>query len=1358
MKNYESTVQLNPRHVRAARALLAWSQQDLAKAAKIATSTLADFERGSRTPTVNNVQAIRSALEASGISFLPNGAITGGTAPIINRNTESGVPERWINANDLGHWATLIDSHTNLPTLISQLIRAEHGNRVLQLDFPADSGVHHSGWDGKTDVKEGSRYVPEGPAGWELSAQRNNIAQKIKRDYAKRTNEPAPLDPASSSCIFVTLHHWREKDAWAQEKTATGPWREVRVYDANDLVHWIEQNPAVGLWLATRLGKWPEGTRELDEVWKEWSLVTEPPLNEQLVLSDRDESAVEVLRWLRAEPSVLSLQATTSDEVVAFFHATLSELPKELALAYRAICLVVTTTSAARKLAYSQAPLILIFTEPNSGLGQILVKKGHFVLQAYGDQPPSQGNLRQLERPSREGIRLALESMGIAEPRAFNLARDSARNLSILRRLIARDAGQRADWAEKPLPSALLAAMLAGGWDDNNEADQASLSELAGAPYDQVIASLTLYADQLNSPLQVVGSNWRISSPNDVWFQLAPYLTSININRFEAVAFAVLSSTDLRFEIAPHERRLADIRGIKPEYSNVLRRGIGQTLIFLALRSDQIKVPGAAKCADAVVNNVLANADRGRWWSLSQDFQLLAEASPEAFLSAVENSLEQKDPPILTLFDHDENSFLGTEYLSDLLRAMQSLAWSPKWLSRVTFILARLDTLDPKPPPYGDRTANCLREIYLLWKPQTCATLDQRLRVIDQLRKKNPDAAWKLMLGMLPSEHDSLTPSSKPRWRDFSVDEVEPITWSLIRRGAEAVSQRLLQDVKDCARHWISLIDRIRDFAIEPEVLLNAMEQTEPNIAARSDRDQLWHKIRSVLHQNRRIPDAQARLPDAVLDRLTTLYDRFAPADALEQIVWLFNDNAQLPNPPTDGWEANQRAVYAAQIEAVKTIFAEQGITGVLALARRVKSAGYLGKTLYDGGLELPAVEILIESTVQSNETHEQDVAHGLINSAFHDRGEAWGAALIAKARALVWSEAALLNILLALPFARWTWEQARNISSEVENAYWRRTPAPGISNNSNNNSDDTAYAIRHLIEVGRARYSLHLTYNSTKLNLPTDLLVETLEKAAIQPFKDDSDNNQFGMLQFYVVETLCLLDERKDVTLNQLARLEGQYWQFLEYSRRPPKILLRVICEQASLFVKLLIAVFRPSEESGFVDPQPLPDPEEARWLTPQADHLLSLLNQVPGTRQDGTIDEEVLEAWIKEVRSLAKSVGRAEIADAKIGVLLSASPIGVDGLWPAEPVRAMLDLFHSKHMLSGFQVGKINRRGITKRLLGEGGEQERELVEHYRHCAELMAIEYPHTAKALNSLASNYEQEAQRYDDDVERFDWDS
>src|ERR1700733_5464079 len=108
-----------PAQARAARALLAWSQADLARAAKGATSTVADFERGYRVPQGNNVEAMRAALEAVGITFYAGGVITG---PVPD-NTSAASPSggemvfRYVTATDLGHWADSRESQAKMPEL-----------------------------------------------------------------------------------------------------------------------------------------------------------------------------------------------------------------------------------------------------------------------------------------------------------------------------------------------------------------------------------------------------------------------------------------------------------------------------------------------------------------------------------------------------------------------------------------------------------------------------------------------------------------------------------------------------------------------------------------------------------------------------------------------------------------------------------------------------------------------------------------------------------------------------------------------------------------------------------------------------------------------------------------------------------------------------------------------------------------------------------------------------------------------------------------------------------------------------------------------------------------------------------------
>lgn len=78
---------ITPAQSRAARGLMAWSQDDLAEKANVGNSTVRDFEKGRRVPMDENLLAIRNALEAAGVEFLP--ARTGKGVGVRFANEES---------------------------------------------------------------------------------------------------------------------------------------------------------------------------------------------------------------------------------------------------------------------------------------------------------------------------------------------------------------------------------------------------------------------------------------------------------------------------------------------------------------------------------------------------------------------------------------------------------------------------------------------------------------------------------------------------------------------------------------------------------------------------------------------------------------------------------------------------------------------------------------------------------------------------------------------------------------------------------------------------------------------------------------------------------------------------------------------------------------------------------------------------------------------------------------------------------------------------------------------------------------------------------------------------------------------
>ena len=61
---------ISPAQCRAGRALIGWSQDQLAVASKVAKATIANFELGKRTPYDRTLADLHAALEAAGVIFV----------------------------------------------------------------------------------------------------------------------------------------------------------------------------------------------------------------------------------------------------------------------------------------------------------------------------------------------------------------------------------------------------------------------------------------------------------------------------------------------------------------------------------------------------------------------------------------------------------------------------------------------------------------------------------------------------------------------------------------------------------------------------------------------------------------------------------------------------------------------------------------------------------------------------------------------------------------------------------------------------------------------------------------------------------------------------------------------------------------------------------------------------------------------------------------------------------------------------------------------------------------------------------------------------------------------------------------
>ncbi len=161
-----------------------------------------------------------------------------------------------FDASEINNWSDTADAEHRLPQLIRRLVMDTVPESQLRIDMPSGSSVRFPGWDGLLEVGRGNAWVPSGDSGWEFSCDKA-VMSKANGDYKKRTGDPLDLDKATATFVFLTSRRWNGKRKWARERREEGEWRDVRAYDADDLVAWLEQSPEIMNWFTSVIRRSP---------------------------------------------------------------------------------------------------------------------------------------------------------------------------------------------------------------------------------------------------------------------------------------------------------------------------------------------------------------------------------------------------------------------------------------------------------------------------------------------------------------------------------------------------------------------------------------------------------------------------------------------------------------------------------------------------------------------------------------------------------------------------------------------------------------------------------------------------------------------------------------------------------------------------------------------------------------------------------------------------------------------------------------------------------------------------------------------------------------------------------------------
>lgn len=850
--------------------------------------------------------------------------------------------------------------------------------------------------------------------------------------------------------------------------------------------------------------------------------------------------------------------------------------------------------------------------------------------------------------------------------------------------------------------------------------------------FDVLDAMLREMIQDKESPLRLNdGRFWEVADRETNLQLLRERIFDRHLELVKQISIDVLSESDPQLELPSAERWAAALNGKKLRYSKNLRKGLAESIAWLGINGDTL-----VNCSDKrryiaslVVREIFSNASWQLWGSLNDLLPTLAEAAPGEFLSAVEHSLRQIPCPFDELFAQEDTGIGGRNYMTGLLWALEGLAWSEEYLMRVCVVLAELASHDPG-GNWANRPANSLTTILLPWHPQTLASIDKRVTSIKAIRSEFPDVAWKILLTLLPSSHQTTSGAHKPRWRKVVPDDWKPTVthkeyWEQIEAYAALAVEMACEDIG----RLIVLVGHLDNLPRPSfDAILEFLSSDEIARLAEIKRMPIWTSLSDFVRKHRRYAGADWALDEQLVSRIEVVAEKLSPVSAEVLYRRLFSNRDFDLYEEKDNWEEQRKKLEWRREQAIQEVLKARGLQGVISFIDNVEAPNQVGWALG----KIADAEIathLLPMYLDSEDRPYQQFIGGFIWSCYQSLGWKWVDGL----NQANWSVKQQCQLLINLPFESGTWSRARVWLGDSENMYWQ-----GVQVNPYQTEDDLLPAIDKLIEVARPQAAIDCLYVQIHKQLPLDS-ARTIKALLAALSTGESTKN---IDSYHITELIKALQNDPKTDQDGLFRVEWAYLPLLnEHQGGSPTLLEGKLADDPNFFCEVIRLIFRSKHEEK-KDERP---DEQTAAIATNAWRLLDQWKRTPGVQEDGAFSSTHFEAWLSSVKEQCSKSGHLEVAMSSVGKVLLYCPPDPKGLWTMEPVARALNGRDAEEMRNGFRTEVFNSRGAH--WVDPTGKPERELAELWRQRAESVEnAGFARFAATLRDLAKSYDLDADR------------
>lgn len=1264
-----------------------------------------------------------------------------------------------ITETHIRQWADRVEARSLLPVLVRRLIR-ETTPGLKSLRFPGNDAIALNGFDGEAMSETSTAWVPSGKSLWEMGCDQSP-STKAKADYDKRVKELDAAIRKNTAFVFVTPRRWASKEDWLTARRASGDWAEVHAWDVVDIETWLEESPGARIWLAERLGLTHPGLISPEDWYKGWASASTPSIPVRLVADRRGGKSETYQNMLRNGDRTIPIIADSRQEAVAFSIAALIQ-----ADAHDLLDRMVVVTSSNAVPGAGMGPKPILILDLPQDLEPALGDRNRFQII----RPMSKGQLatrERLELPhvGAEIFRESLEEAGLSRAEAQRRALEVGHSVTVLRRRLSDDPAIRSpSWARNTATARqLIPHALVGGWIQGERIDDlAIVALLAGTSEDEVLGTVRNLSRGEDAPLAQIGNVTVMVSQLDALFAVGPHIDPGDLDNFFLLARDVLGERDPKLDLPENEWWCANIHGKSRSYSGALLSGMGDTFGILATYGDAIcgqrlgiDLPSRI---ERLVRDLLSDMTPDAWVSIRPHLRALAEASPAAFLDCVEADLNSNHPPVSTLMRCVGDAGISQDCLrTELLWALEALAWSPIHFARVAEIVFRLCAYLTN-DNYSNSPTNTAAALFRDWVPSTTVGVAERMNVLSRLSATYRLPAIEVCKSLVASGPKFATRTAMPRWLAVEGD-YEAVT-NLDCWNARRAASQLLLDLAPLSDAELTAIVDAYD-GLHPDDLKRLGAEVERWTKEASDaaKGSLAKRIRTERGQlDRRVQrsvqgDDDRVASDEHLAVLGRMLDQLRPVDARQRHLWLFEQEyiswSALGYDGTSEPDWRKRDEYTQKLrrDALEEIERMHGEDGVYEFALNLAHPQIAARIL--AGEEASQEQTVRWATRALTDADSGSKAEQFLMQALSIRDEEKIADLVGEIqdRGLLEDEASRYRLGRCLPNMKSGWQLAERIGDEVQSAYWKKAY---IQIFRDDDAGDADFVVKRLLEASRPK-SAYAAACFEPRKISAKLWIDILHGIA----RGDEPRGSLPD-RWHLVQILQYLDASQDVTEAEIAGVEWPFARFLEVngggSDRPVWATHRIMMRDPSEFIGLLRWIYPRADGAHEPDMESV-DPEQLRIRVELGYHIFHSWSQIPGLKEDGTFDDDTFLAWSDEMMRLAEEQARLGVALSQLADCLArvAKRNGFERWLPAAVLR-LLDRPDLTDFRRSFEFGVYNSRGVTVRGPYDGGEQERTLSKKYRELGVRQSNSFPRVAAMLERIAQRYERDAKREDESAE------